>query len=111
MMRDASFASARTRSTLAMTPSTEPPAPTSMNGKPPAKKTSPVWNTFARFQWMMESPSVWARSTWMTRIRSPFQWKLTPSLKVTTGSARSGEAGVTRGCGPASCSNPWNGFR
>ena len=45
---------------------------------------------------MIESPSVWAGSTWKTCTSSPFQWKVIASVNVTIGSAASGDAGTLR---------------
>jgi hypothetical protein len=83
-----------TRSAAATMPSTLPPLEVSMNGKLPLKKQSPMCTTSAFTKCTTASPSVWAGETWKTRISSPFQWKVTPSAKVTTGSAASGEAGT-----------------
>jgi hypothetical protein len=40
------------------------------------------------------SPSVCAGATWIARISSPLRCSVTPSPKVTTGSATAGEAGT-----------------
>ena len=55
-----------------------------------------MWKTSPFTKWTIESPSVWAGPTKKTRISSPFQWKVTASLKVTTGSAASGAGSTWR---------------
>ena len=95
---------ASTRSAAAITPSTRPPLEVSMNGYPPLKKVSPMWTTSAFTKRTIASPSVWAGGTWYTRISSPFQWNVTASVKVTTGSAPSGEGGIFRPNAAMNCS-------
>ena len=58
-----------------------------MNGKAPLKNRSPMWTTLAPWKKIAESPSVWACGWCRASIASPFQWRVTPCSKVTTGRA------------------------
>ena len=57
---------------------------------------SPVWITLASAKRTMDSPSVWACAKCVTSMVWPLRWKVSPSVKVTTGSAAWGEAGDSR---------------
>ena len=55
-----------------------------------------MWTTFALRNHTIASPSVWAFGAWKHVMSSPSRWNVTLSLKVTIGSATSGEGGVLR---------------